>query len=240
MLFDLVNDDTEFKSINTLTYGYPKSGKTTLNHAYGKLFDKPPLMIMTEKGLGRLKAHVAYITSWSGYQTFVQNLQINKKKVLEEYSCFVVDLIGELDLFCTMYVCKFYKIESLADLNHGKGYFLQAQQFKFGLTQLFSFGLPVKFIAHAKEKTVKEGNKEVVYIEPDISKQARNYILGKCDAIGFIEPTRPDGSSVISFNSQYSSDTGSRFPQITKSYAMDHSDLSNTLKSIEKDFSHES
>jgi hypothetical protein len=240
MLFDLVSNQGDFKRVTMLTYGFAKSGKTTLNHAFGKLFDKPPLLIMTEDGLGSLEAHAVRITNWAGYSKLVKGLDLKKKELHEQYSCLVVDLVNEVEQMCTNYVCKLHNVESLGDVPHGKAWFIQGAQFRSGISELLALGLPVKFICHSKEKTMKDNrNQDVSYYEPDLGKQAKAYILGKCDVIGFIEPTKPDGSSVISFNSHLAPDTGSRFPQISKAYTMDHRDLSNTLIAIEKDFKNE-
>jgi hypothetical protein len=238
MLFDLVSNQGDFRQVTMLTYGFAKSGKTTLNHSFGKLCDKPPLLIMTEDGLGSLTAYAVRITSWAGYQRLLVKLNTNKAKLLEEHSCIIVDLIGELEQFCTNYICKTNNVESLGEIGHGKGWFLQGAAFRTGISDLLGIGLPVKFIAHAKEKSMKDNDK-VSFYEPDLGKQAKSYILGKCDVIGFIEPSKHDGTNLISFNSAYAPDTGSRFPQIAKAYPMDHRDLSNTLLAIEKDFKNE-
>jgi len=236
MLFDRLCSAKEFNSLTTLVFGFAKSGKTSLHHSYEKLMQKPPLFFLTEDGLGSLSAFGVRITKWEGFQKLISKCQRDNKTLKDEFGCIVVDLIGELDSMCMHYICRINGKESLGEIAHGKGYYMHSQIFKQGILDLLALGLPVKFIAHAKEKSFGQQVDGITLYEPDISKQSRHFILGKCDSIGFIEPSKSNGSNALSFNSSNAPDTGSRFPQIIKSYILNHSDLSESLGEISKCF----
>jgi hypothetical protein len=236
MLFEKKSGAKHYADLTTLTFGFAKSGKTSLHVAYEKISEKPPLLIMTEDGLGSLEAYIVRVTTWNGFVKLLDKLDREKNQLIEQYGCLVVDLVGEIDAMAAQYVCEVNGKESLDEIGHGKGYFLQASLFKQAIQNILSLGLPVKFIAHAKDKRVGNAGDGATLFEPDISKQAKQYILGKCDAIGFIEPSNNKGDNYLNFNSPLAPDTGSRFPQLIKSFKLNHSDLSKTLLDIDAAF----
>jgi len=236
MLFERQEAVKSFQELTTLVLGFAKSGKTTLHACYEQIMSKPPLFLMTEDGLGILSAYAVRISKWEGFQKLLAKLQRDNKTLKEEFGCIIVDLIGELDAMCMQYVCKINGKESLGEIAHGKGYYIHAITFKQAVQDILALGLSVKFISHAKEKSFGSSGEGTTLYEPDISKQARQFVLGKCDAIGFIEPTKSTGDNYINFNSQFAPDTGSRFPNIVKSFRLNHNDLSQTLLEIDTEF----
>lgn len=239
MLFEKVKGNKYFRDLTTIVFGFAKSGKTTLHSCYENISEKPPLLIMTEDGLGPLEAYAIRITSWNGFIKLLTKLSREQDKLKEEYSCIVIDLIGELDAMAMQYICKINDKESIGEIPHGGGYHLHAHSFKQAISELLALGLPIKFIAHAKEKRLGKDSGGSTVFEPDMSKQGRQFILGKCDAIGFIEPSDSKGNNYLNFNSPLAPDTGSRFNQLIKSFKLDHSDLSLTLLDIDRAFSNE-
>src|SRR5690606_16029843 len=109
-------------------YGIPKSGKTTLaSHFY--VDKKPPAFIMTEDGEGDLPLMKKRVSSWESFAKLVKWAEDNREGLKAEHSCFVIDLISDLDAMCTQHLCDEQNVQSLGDLPHGQGWAYKKAEF---------------------------------------------------------------------------------------------------------------
>lgn len=187
MLFPLTTSQTDFTKTHKLLYGFPKSGKSTLASHMHDASGRIPLFVATEEGHGTLNVSRAKLSGWEGFLKFLAYVEANKQRLVNEHSTFVVDLMSDLDSWCSTAVATKKNIEYIGDLEQGKGWKLLKDELHKGLTHLMQL-LPVTFICHATEKRMTYNGEQIITTAPSLSKAAFEFINGKVDAIMMIVP----------------------------------------------------
>lgn len=216
----------------TFIYGAPKTGKTTLAAQMDGA-----LILAFERGYSALPGVKAQdITSWNEMRQVYRELK--KPEVKQVYKAVVVDTIDIASEMCSRYVCNQNDIESLGELDYGKGWTAFKEEFSEvfrGLTQL---GYAVYFIGHAKEATIKDDNGiERLYIRPALSSSTRSIISGMADIYGYAHQKKGESMSVLTLRSSNDSiDCGGRFKYIASEIPMNYEALTKALtEAIDKE-----
>ncbi len=234
MLFPKQKTNKSFAQTNTLLYGWPKTGKTTLaaHLVHEGLF---PLFIMTEDGEGTLEISKARVKSWESFVKLIDLLESKQKELKNEHCCFVIDLISDLDQWCGEYIAKANQVSHISDMGFGKGFGLQKEEFRKQISRLMAI-LPCFFIAHPSEKEVNLQGTPVKVQAPTLSKGALEFLNGKVDTVAFIKPSNGDQHGALVIEPSLLAITGSRFKNIIGEHKFDGKDSSNVLQSLEKLF----
>lgn len=235
MLFAPTQRKPSFYAAHKLIYGPPKIGKTTLAASLVEN-DRPPLFIMTEKGDTGLSVHAIHVTCWASFLAAKKRITDNIDQVRREYSCIVVDLVSELDEFCSQAICDREGVTYIGDIPHGKGWTLQKNAFRTAMKELMD-AMPVTCLAHSKDREVPHGDdKDQKQTAPLMANGAFEYINGKVDLIAFLKPIK-NGSGKVQLTMRPTDKllAGSRFPAIAKDYLLDLSAIYQALSRIQED-----
>ena len=237
LLFPKTIKKKSFTQTNTLLYGFPKSGKTTA--ASGFTFDKKgPLFIMTEDGESTLEISKARVKDWVSFTKLVDLLETKSKEIKEQYSCFVVDLISDLDIWCAEWVARQNQVSHISDLGFGKGFAQQADEFRKQITRLMAV-LPCLFIAHTSEKEVNMQGSVVKVQAPNLSKRILEFVNGKVDTIMFIKPQAGDKPGAIVIQPSTLALTGSRYPKLIGEHSFNGNEAAEIFKKLDSLFNRE-
>ncbi len=232
-MFPVKDPATDFARLSKLIYGLPKTGKTTLASHMLNNEGKPPAFIQTEDGGGALRLHAIRVTSWIGFLKLVNEIKGNATAMQADHSCFVLDLVSDLDDMAQRYVCEKNGVASLADLEFGKGFALHKTQFRAAMQDLLGV-LPCVFICHS-EMQVDMKTKEVRQ-DPAMSKQCGMYVNGKVDVIMWIQPSGDAGKPQVVIRPTINLNAGSRFPQLVRAFAFDPKAPEKTVHEMSKVF----
>jgi hypothetical protein len=220
-LFPVNEIKTDFSRTHKLVYGYPKSGKTTLAAQMKDAEGRVPLFIMTEEGLGSIRAHSVRITSWDGFKRLVTHLDNNKATLQKDHSTVVIDVLGDLDQWAATFVAGQHKVQHVSDMDHGKGWKLLRDEISNELNKLMGL-IPVTFIAHTQEKEILLNGEKVKTQAPSVSKAAMEFVNGKAEAIIWINPaTTAKAHPSLSLTPTKAAIAGSRQKAINKEYGYD-------------------
>jgi hypothetical protein len=237
MLFPKTKSNKTFAQTQTLLIGWPKTGKSTLasylNHA-----NKSPLFIMTEAGEGTLEISKARVSDLPGLIKLIDMLDLKKKEAQEQYCCFVIDLITDIDTWCGEYVAKQNGVAHVSDLTFGKGFGLQKEEFRKQVSRLMAI-LPCFFIAHPTEKEVNIQGTVVKVQAPALSKGAMEFLNGKVDTIAFIKPGSGKEPGALVIEPGLLAITGSRYKSIIGQHTFDGTNGAEVLAKLEKLFNGE-
>ncbi len=226
----------DFAKLNKLIYGFPKSGKSTFASLMKDSAGRPPAFIATEDGHGALGVNGRRVTSWEGFLRLITEMKKIEGELKAEFSCFVVDLVSDLDDMCAQHVCKQNHIAALGDLEHGKGWFLHKTQFRAAMNDINGI-LPVSYICHSVEKEIIWNTEKIKTQAPDLGKQCLAYVNGKVDMIMWIAPanSKKEYPELIMKNTT-TCIAGSRFPQLVRNFQFIPGRLSETYAEISKVF----
>jgi hypothetical protein len=230
----MVEETPDFSKLSKLIYSFPKTGKSTLASF---MFDKdgrPPLFLASEDGHKALKVHAVKTTSWEGFLRLVHMLEEKAAQLKQEHSCFIIDLISDIDDMCTQYICRQNHVKTLADMDHGKGWALHKQEFRTAITRLFAL-LPITFICHGSEKEIVWNNDKIKVQCPSLTKGCLEFVNGKVDLIMWISPanSKKELPEIVMKNST-TCIAGSRFPQLVRNFTYYPDKPLSTYKEIER------
>lgn len=226
---------TDFTLLNKLIYGLPKTSKSTL---CSKMKDgvKEPLFIATEDGYGALEVFAQRVENWAQFIKVRDYIIANKEEVKKQHSCLVIDLVSDLDIMAERFICETYKIKALADLEWGKGFSLQANEFQQGILPLMNV-LPMTFITHAQEKELMYNGEKIRLQAPTMSKKSLDFINGKVDMIGFIIPANTKNDKpVLTFRPSTMAIAGSRFSHMCREFPLSFNDMDGSYQAINNYF----
>lgn len=239
MLFKKTKLKRDFSKLNKLLYGFPKTGKTTLAATQIDDEGKEPLFIATEDGHHALEVYAQKVTSWAGFLKLVEILKKNATVLQEQHSCFIVDLVSDLDAMCAEYVAEKNNVKHIADMDFGKGFALQRQEFQAGIKELFAI-LPVTFIAHGSEKELNWNGEKIKVQAPSLSKGCLEFVNGKVDCIMWLIPaTSKKLHPEVTMKNTTMSIAGSRYKQLARNFPLYVNDPARTYKEIQKVFADE-
>lgn len=223
-LFKRTEINKDFSQVSKLIYGFPKSGKSTLCSFMKDKEGREPLFIATEDGHKALKVFVQRITDWDKFMILLKFLEDNKETVRKEHSCFVLDIISDLDLWLTRKICNDHKAQHIYDdkvFPYGKGTTIHKNIFQNAMLRLFNI-LPVNFIAHSKEKEIMWEGEKIKTQSPSLPSHVLEFINGKVDMIGWIAPARMgSGKPRIIFKGTDTCIAGSRYKSLAREFAID-------------------
>ena len=228
----LLND---FARLSKLVYGFPKTGKTTFASHWVDKEGRQPVFIATEDGHGALEVFLQRIKSWEHFKKVVEYVEGNAESIKKEHSCFVIDLVSDLDSWCTDYICTENGVPSLTDLGFGKGFAMQSNEFQRELRKLMNI-LPVNYIAHTKEKEVNWNGEKIKTQCPSMSSRCLEYINGKVDCIMYIDTITHRNKTVITMNGKDTCIAGSRHKVLCREFDMNYDDMSATYNEIKTTF----
>jgi adenosyl cobinamide kinase/adenosyl cobinamide phosphate guanylyltransferase len=239
VIFEKTKILKDFAKLNKLVYGFPKSGKTTFAAAQYDKEGKEPLFIATEEGHHALEVYAVRVTSWDGFKKLITVLKTNVDEIRATHSCLIVDLVSDLDMWCSEYVAKKNSVQHLADLSFGKGFALHKQEFQSAIRELLEI-LPVTFIAHSQEKDLQWNNETIKVQAPSLTKGCLEFINGKVDCIMWVLPANTKRAMPeITMKNTTMSIAGSRYRQLARSFTLDPNDPSKTFGEIQKVFANE-
>lgn len=176
--------------ISMVIYGQPKIGKSTFCSRF-----ENALFMATEPGLNYLKTKNVRVNDWSECLELISILE----KGNHGYKTLIVDTVDQLWAFCTEYVRKSRKVETLVDIPYGKGKDLAANAFNDLIARIVRLNMGMVFVSHAQLTDVETVNGKLCKFMPTIPDKARQVILPLVDVIGFAtsEVTyTPDGKRI--------------------------------------------
>lgn len=212
-----------------LVYGAPKVGKTTF---CAKDIPKT-LLCAFEKGYNAIAGITKVdMSDWSNLKTVVRQLESNEAK--EKYENICIDTAAIASQACSDYICRQYGVETLTNINHGRGWNLYRNEMSSLFRKITRLGYGVTFIAHEKEVLVEEGASDKLAIRrvsPDLDKKAMEVINGLVDFTLYIKTEWENGQQKRYF---YARETptimaGSRFKHIATKIPFGYDSLLNAL-----------
>ncbi len=233
-LFPVKTPETDFVKLSKLIYGLPKTGKTTLASLMVDQAGKKPAFITTEDGTGALTVHAIRVTSWIGMMKLAMDIKANAAGLQAEHSCFVIDLISDLDDMASKYICEKNHIASLGDLEHGKGWFMHKAAFRSVMADLLGV-LPCVFICHSEFR--EDPKTKAIRQDPAMGKQCGMFVNGKVDIIMWIEPAGGEKNMPqVIIRPTINLNAGSRFPQLVRSFNYDPKAPQKTVDEMSRIF----
>ncbi len=233
-MFPVLTPEKDFTQLSKLIYGLPKTGKTTLASLLIDGRGKPPAFITTEKGHGALTVNAIRVTSWLGFAKLVNDIKSRTAELQADHSCFVIDLVSDIDDMAAQYICEKNHISALGDLEHGKGWFMHKTAFRNGMNALLGV-LPCTFICHSELK--EDIKTKVTRMDPAMGKQCAAYVNGKVDIIMWIEPAGgTKNMPQVIIRPTIALNAGSRFPQLVRSFDYDPKNPPATITEMSKVF----
>lgn len=221
----------DFSQLHKLIYSWPKQGKSTLCSKM-KVGDKEPFFISTEDGLHALNVYNQRVRNWEQYIALKDFILKSADKMREKFSCIVIDLVSDLDDMCTDYICRSKKVSALADLEWGKGWTLQANEFQHQVFPLLDI-LPVTFITHTKEKELMYNGERIKTQAPTLSQRCLDGINGKVDIIAWIVPANNKNENpVLTMKPGNMAVCGSRYSFMCRDFVLSFADMDLSYKAI--------
>ena len=166
----------DINHLSMVIYGQPKIGKST----FCSRFDNA-LFMATEPGLNYLNTKNVRVNDWAEACELVDVLG----KGEHPYQTLIVDTVDQLWAFCSEYVRKSRKVESLVDIPYGKGKDLASTAFGDLIAKIVRLNMGMVFVSHAQMIDVETVNGELGKFMPTIPDKARQVILPLVDVIGF-------------------------------------------------------
>src|SRR5688500_87334 len=111
MLFPISQVNLDFTKTNKMLYAFPKTGKSTIASLMYDAQGRPPLFIATEEGHSSLQVSKAKVGTWDGFLACLDFLEQNRERLLNEHSCVIVDLVSDLDQWCSTWLAARRNIE---------------------------------------------------------------------------------------------------------------------------------
>jgi hypothetical protein len=135
----------DFSQLCVLISGWAKTGKSSLATQM-RADGKEPAFIATEDGHHALGVLAKRVSTWEEFKMLVNEIEKNKESIQKMHSCFVIDLISDLDGMCQNYTAKSLAIKDLADAEWGRGFRANTREFQKEISRLFAI-LPMVCIS---------------------------------------------------------------------------------------------
>lgn len=162
--------------ISMVIYGQPKIGKSTFCSRF-----ENALFMATEPGLNYLKTKNVRVNDWAEACELVDVLA----KGSHPYKTLIVDTVDQLWAFCTEYIRKSRKVESIVDIPYGKGKDLATSAFSDLIAKIVRLNMGMIFVSHAQMTDVETVYGKQSVFMPTIPDKARQIIMPLVDVIGF-------------------------------------------------------
>ena len=169
----------DLRGYSVLFYGEPKTGKTTAASKF-----PGSLIFAFEKGYNALPGvMVMPINSWRDFRQYLKLLAEEETK--DMYQTIVIDTADIAYDYCNEYICKNEGVETIGDLEYGKGYGMVEREFDGAMRRILQLDYGLVMISHSTERVEKnEKGEEYSKIEPTLEKRARKICERTCDIIG--------------------------------------------------------
>lgn len=166
-----------------LIWGESMSGKTYMAREF-----ESPIIINTDGNADKVDTPSVAIKNFKEFAEVIHALNTQK----HTFKTLIIDLIDDIEVMLTMYICEQDKVEALADIPFGKGYAKQSAVWKKLMIELTQMDMTVIFISHSIEKS--ENNGQTMYQAPSLSQKGLNACMGRCD---FSVQTKKIGSNYM-------------------------------------------
>lgn len=190
----------EVKTINPrhiLLYGLPKCGKSTIGAGL-----ENALHLDTQNGTDFLP-----VIKWETKKlSDIRNLTKLIKENGNPYDYFIIDTVTDLEdivlpLAKTLYkktpMGKNWEGDDVKTLPKGAGYLYLRMAFCTIIDTIESWGSPIIFFAHLKDKMLEKNGEEIAVADIDLSGKLKSILSGKVDAIGRVY--RKENKTIIDF-----------------------------------------
>ena len=169
----------DLRGYSVLFYGEPKTGKTTAASKF-----PGSLIFAFEKGYNALPGvMVMPINSWRDFRQYLKLLAEEETK--DMYQTIVIDTADIAYDYCNEYICKNEGVDTIGDLEYGKGYGMVEREFDGAMRRILQLDYGLVMISHSTERVEKnEKGEEFSKIEPTLEKRARKICERTCDIIG--------------------------------------------------------
>lgn len=156
----------------------PKFGKTTFCAASPKT-----LILATEKGYSAQPgAYIQDISTWSDFKLALR--QLADSEVKEKFDNIAVDTVGWAWDLCTQFICARAGVQTIGDIEWGRGYAERDTEFKNSLRQITMMGYGLILTCHMKERIAGEEGKEQIFLSPELDKRCLPIVNALVDIIG--------------------------------------------------------
>lgn len=149
-------------------WGKSMSGKTYLARQFPN-----PILLNTD-GNGK-KVDTPSIPI-NNFLEFLEAIDLLKSST-HSFETIVIDLINDIDIMLTNYVCEDNKAKALADIPYGKGFGIFNSMWKNLMMKLSTLKMNIVFISHCTSKL--ENNNTILV--PSLQDRTLNPCLGRCD-----------------------------------------------------------
>ncbi len=233
-MFDNPTRPKTWVETTKLIYGPAKSGKSTLASSM-TIGRKPLAIIDTENGyVGIPNSKVETVRTWEEFVSLKNKLVKFRSDLLKKYCGICVDLISDLDIMCTKFICEQRSVKTLADVPYGGGWKLQRDEFQAHHDDLF-MNFPMNFVCHDTEKMITLEGKELRPFTPFMDKAAWKYINGKVDTVVFIFSNVESGKPYTAMiRPSDVANCGSRYKSIVGEYKFHSNKPEELIKQIEE------
>ena len=168
---------------NYLIWGESMSGKTYLARQFPN-----PLIINTDGNAKKVDTPSVEISKFTEFIEVIDALE----KEQHDYKTVIIDLVADIEIMLTNYICEQSKVEALADIGFGKGFAKFNQVWKNLMMKLSQMPYNIIFISHLMNSTDENDNPIQV---PSLPQKQLNACQGRCD---LVIQTRKLGTKYIS------------------------------------------
>jgi hypothetical protein len=166
-----------------LLYGKPKVGKTTFAAEAPK-----NLLLAFEKGYNAISGIMAIdMNTWSDFKKVLK--QLRKPESKEKFDSITIDTIDIMWTLCEKYICAQAGVETIGEIEWGKGYAQAKEEFAKVLREITMLGYGLIIIAHVSTRfeKVADSDDSIEIISPSIQKRPYEIVNPLVDIIGYID-----------------------------------------------------
>lgn len=201
-----------------------KIGKTSMSASFPR-----NLILATEVGYHAISGiHAVDIDSWITFKAYLG--QLNKPNIRAKFDTVTIDTVSLLWDLCEKYICSQNDVKELGDIPWGKGYSLCRREFSDSLRRITLMGYGIVCIAHSESRveTADNGDEEIEFVAPALSKRPYAIINQLVDIIGYIGIDKT-GNRVIYTRATPTIMAGSRYQYLKEIIPFGYEALSNAL-----------
>ena len=166
-----INKEIDLTPKIFLIWGESMSGKTYLARQFPN-----PLIINTDGNAKKVNTPSVEITKFTEFIEVIDALE----KEQHDYKTIIIDLVDDIEIMLTNYICEQSKVEALADIGFGKGFAKFNQVWKNLMMKLSQMPYNIIFISHLMNSTDENDNPIQV---PSLPQKQLNACQGRCDLV---------------------------------------------------------
>lgn len=166
-----INKEIDLTPKIFLIWGESMSGKTYLARQFPN-----PLIINTDGNAKKVNTPSVEITKFTEFIEVIDALE----KEQHDYKTVIIDLVDDIEIMLTNYICEQSKVEALADIGFGKGFAKFNQVWKNLMMKLSQMPYNIIFISHIINSTDDNDNPIQV---PSLPQKQLNACQGRCDLV---------------------------------------------------------